>query len=106
MKRVVHFSIYKDSLNAFSVGTDRHFQTLQNHNLNNTCTSYATVERLTPPPKSDSCSPKASAMSLLSFSEEINIIRKACCAEAWQTRSQIQKLVIMSDFEAIDSKIL
>ncbi len=73
IKIVVHYTIYKDSLHAFSVELSiaRHFKTLQNN----------------------------------------NIIRKdfsmpSCCAEARRTQSQIQKLVIMSDFEAIDGTIL
>ncbi len=58
MKLEIHYSIYKDSLHAFNVelATARHtfFSNLINSNLNNTRTLFATVERLTTPPKSDS----------------------------------------------------
>ncbi len=58
MKLEIHYSIYKNSLHAFNVelATARHtfFSNLINSNLNNTRTLFATVERLTTPPKSDS----------------------------------------------------
>ncbi len=57
-KLEIHYSIYKDSLHAFNVklATARRtfFSNLINRNLNNTHTLFATVERLTKPPKSDS----------------------------------------------------
>ncbi len=58
MKLEIHYSIYKNSLHAFNVelATARQtfFSNLINSNLNNTCTLFATVERLTIPPKSGS----------------------------------------------------
>ncbi len=79
------------------------FPNLINSNLNNTRTLFATVERLTNPPK---CNEFVSF-----FSEKIDNIRKAIgtsssYAEVTQIRPQFQKEVIMSVFEAIDSKIL
>ncbi len=57
-KLEIHYSIYKDSLHAFNLklATARQtfFSNLINSNLNNTRTLFATVERLTNPPKSDS----------------------------------------------------
>ncbi len=57
-KLEIHYSIYKDSLHAFNVelATARQtfFSNLINSNLNSTRTLFATVERLTTPPKSDS----------------------------------------------------
>ncbi len=57
-KLEIHYSIYKNSLHAFNVelATARQtfFSNLINSNLNNTRTLFATVERLTNPPKSDS----------------------------------------------------
>ncbi len=57
MKLKIHYSIYKDSLHAFNVelATARQIffsSNLINNNLNNTL--FATVERLTTHPKSDS----------------------------------------------------
>ncbi len=81
----IHYSIYKDSLHAFNVelATARQtfFSNLINSNLNNTCTLFATVERLTPPPPPP---PSQFPSKMLSdskfacfFSEKINNIRKA-----------------------------
>ncbi len=109
--------IYKDSLHAFNLelATARQtfFSNLINSNLNNTCTLFATVERLTNPPSqipsemlSDSkCNEFASF-----FSEKISNIRKeigtsSCNTEVTQIRQQSQKEVTMSVFKTIDSKI-
>ncbi len=115
-KLEIHYSIYKDSLHAFNVelSTARQtfFSNLINSNLNNTCTLFATVERLTTPQSqipsemlSDSkCNEFASF-----FSEKINNIRKDISsrnAEVTQIRPQFQKEVTMSVFEEIDRKTL
>ncbi len=101
----IHHSIYKDSLHAFNVelATARQtfFSNLINSNLNNTCTIFATVERLTNPPSqipsemlSDSkCNEFASF-----FSEKISNIRKEIgtslsYAEVTQIQQQSQKEV-------------
>ncbi len=78
-KLEIHYSIYKDSLHAFNVelATVRQtfFSNLINSNLNNTRTLFATVERLTTPPKSAvKCSPTANAMSLLPSFQRRSII--------------------------------
>ncbi|KAI2657348.1 RNA-directed DNA polymerase from mobile element jockey [Labeo rohita] len=117
-KLEIHYSIYKDSLHAFNVelatARQKFFSNLINSNLNNTCTLFATVERLTKPPSqipsemlSDSkCNDFASF-----FSEKIINIRKVIStsssyAEVRQIRPQFQKEVTLSVFEAIDSKTL
>ncbi|XP_051996155.1 uncharacterized protein LOC127653511 [Xyrauchen texanus] len=57
-KLVVHYNIYKDSIHAFNMELGKARQTffsnIINSNLNNTRTLFATVERLTNPPKPDS----------------------------------------------------
>ncbi len=117
-KLEIHYSIYKDSLHAFSVelATARQtlFSNLININLNNTRTLFATVERLTNPPSqipsemlSDSkCNEFASF-----FSEKISNIRKeigtsSSNAEVTQIWPQSQKEATMSVFEAIDRTIM
>jgi len=57
-KLVVHYNIYKDSIHAINkeLGKARQifFSNIINSNINNTHTLFATVERLTNPPKPDS----------------------------------------------------
>ncbi len=117
-KLEIHYSIYKDSLHAFNLelATARQtfFSNLINSNLNNTCTLFATVERLTNPPSQISsemlfdskCNEFASF-----FSEKISNIRKeigtsSCNTEVTQIWQQYQKEVTMSVFKTIDSSIL
>ncbi len=82
-KLEIHYSIYKDSLHAFNVelATARQtfFSKLINSNLNNTCTLFATVERLTNPPSqipSEMLSDSKCKEFASFFSEKINNIRK------------------------------
>ncbi len=104
MKLEIHFSIYKDSLHAFNVelATARQtfFSNLINSNLNNTRTLLAALET-----DSDSkCNEFASF-----FSEKINNIRKVMSTSLCRGHTDstaISKIITMSVFEAIDSKVL
>ncbi len=79
-KLEIHYSIYKDSLHAFNLelATARQtfFSNLINSNLNNTRTLFATVERLTNPPRFPpvKCSRTANAMSLLPSFQRRSVI--------------------------------
>ncbi len=89
------------------------FSNLINRNLN-TCTLFATVERLTNPlsqiPSEMLSDSKCNEFASF-FSEKISNIRKeigtsSCNTEVTQIRQQSQKEVTMSVFKTIDSKIL
>ncbi len=105
MKLKINYSIYKESLHAFNVelttARQTFFSKLINSNLNNTCTLFATVERLTNPPSqihsemisNSKCNEFASFLS-----EKINNIRKeigtsSSYAEVTQIQPQFQKEV-------------
>ncbi len=89
------------------------FSNLINRNLN-TCTLFATVERLTNPlsqiPSEMLSDSKCNEFASF-FSEKISNIRKeigtsSCNTEVTQIRQQSQKEVTMSVFKTIDSNIL
>ncbi|XP_073804016.1 uncharacterized protein isoform X1 [Danio rerio] len=119
-KLVVHYNIYKDSLHAFNMelNTARQtfFSSLINSNLNNARTLFATIERLTNPPSqipSELLSESKCNEFAHFFTDKINNIRKAIsssnqssCVDIKQAQPQLKKSEIMSDFMAINGKIL
>ncbi len=103
-KLEIHYSIYKDILHAFNVelttARQTFFSTLINNNLNNTCTLFVTVERLTNPPSqipSEMLTDSKCNEFVLVY-EKINNIRKeigtSSYAEVTQIRPQFQKEVM------------